>query len=340
MIEVPDSAPGGSAAQAELVADLRALREDVAACSPGVRSVIAVSGPDHVAWLDRISSMPVATLEPGRAVRATLMDGKGKLRADLTVMHLPAAPGQEQRLLLDVPASQHAALLRVLDMFILREKIALADLGASHRIVSVLGPRAEAALTAAGLPFPRDDQALSAGSVIAAVRSRLCGAPGADLVVPAAEAGPLLERLAGGGARPIGAAALEVERVAHGVPWFAAELASGVIPLEAGLDADVSVTKGCYPGQEVVARITNLGQVARRLLRLSTPGEHALAAGAALAGSGERAAQEAGQVTSAAFDPLAGRTLALAFLRRAFWKPGTIVRAGELPLEVAELHAH
>ncbi len=329
-----------SADEASLRDDLTALRTHVAVCSPGVRSLIAVSGPDHVAWLDRISSMPVATLEPGRAVGTTLMDGKGKLRADLRVLHVPAGPGEEARLLLDIPASQHAGLLRLLDMFILRDKVVLTDLGASHRFVSVLGPHADALLAGAGLPCPREDELLHDDRVLAAVRSRLCGAPGVDVVLQADCVDALLGQLVDGGARAIGMAALQVERLANGVPWFASELAGGVIPLEAGFDADVSVTKGCYPGQEVVARITNLGQVARKLVRLSAAGRHALASGTLLLGTGERAAQEAGQLTASAFDPLTQHTLALAFLRRAFWKPESVVRADELPLEVAELHAH
>jgi len=335
-----DAGQNLAADEAALSADLLALRTGVAVCTPGVRSLIAVSGPDHVAWLDRISSMPVLALASGQCVATTLMDGKGKLRADLRVLHAPAGPGDEPRLLLDVPASQHAGLLRVLDMFILRDKVTLTDLGASHRFVSVLGPHAEALLSATGLPCPAGNAVLRECPVLAAVRSRLCGAPGVDLALPNEHVGALLERLIGVGARAIGTAALDVERLATGVPWFSSELALGVIPLEAGFDADVSVTKGCYPGQEVVARITNLGQVARKLVRLSAPGRHALAPGALLSGTGERAAQEAGQLTSSAFDPLTQRTLALGFLRRAFWKPGSVVRAGELPLEVAELHAH
>jgi folate-binding Fe-S cluster repair protein YgfZ len=101
----------------------------------------------------------------------------------------------------------------------------------------------------------------------------------------------------------------------------------------------VSVTKGCYPGQEVVARITNLGQVARKLLRLSAPGRVELAPGTALVGMGERAGQDAGKLTSAAWDPLAERTVALGFLKRAFWPAGSVVRAGDAELTVTELKA-
>ncbi|HTE04640.1 MAG TPA: hypothetical protein VK824_00485, partial [Planctomycetota bacterium] len=191
----PEARDTGAAEDGEvaLLADLRALREGAAACSPGVRSAIAVCGPDHVAWLERISSMPVADLPPGRAIGSTLMDGKGRLRADLRVLRAPELPGEEPRLVLDVPASQHAALLRVLDMYILRDKVTLTDLLSSHRFVSVLGPRADAVLAAAGLPVPRAGEVLREGAVTAALRSRFCGAPGTDLLLATETVGAVLE---------------------------------------------------------------------------------------------------------------------------------------------------
>jgi folate-binding protein YgfZ len=329
-------------------AELDALREGAAVATPGLRSVVAVDGPDHLEWLDRISSRTVADLPPGRCVWATLMDGKGKLRCDWRILR----PREEGGLLLDLPASHHAALLRVLDMYILREKVVLTDLGASHRFVSVLGPRAGEVLAAAGLPQPAQDEVLAPPTeraevapqmralpddVLLAAPSGSYGVPGTDLLVPADSEPAFIERLVQAGGRRVGLAALDVERIARGVPWFAPDLSDGVIPLEAGLDEHVSITKGCYPGQEVVARISNLGQVARRLVRLSTPGNHAPATGTPLLGTGEAEGREAGKLTSAAYDPTLGRTLALGYARRAFWTAGTLLAAGGVQWEVAPL---
>jgi len=220
---------------------------------------------------------------------------------------------------------------------VLREKVVVRDLSAEQAFVHVLGPGAWTLLAQAGLPVPQGDEALSGEGVAAALASRHFGAVGADLLVARSELAALRARLAAAGAVEVERPALEVQRIAAGVPWWPADLGDAVIPLEAGLDADVSITKGCYPGQEVVARIVNLGQVARRLLRLSAPGRAELAASATLAGTAERAGQEAGKLTSVAWDPVADRTVALGFLRRAFWKDGTLVRAGEVELEVAAL---
>jgi folate-binding protein YgfZ len=261
------------------------------------------------------------------------MDGKGRLRADLRAAAIDASDG----LLLDVPEAARPALAKVLDMYVLREKVVVRDLAAAQTFVHVLGPGATGVLARASLPAPRGDEALAAPGVIAALASRHFGAEGADLLVAETDVPALLARLSAAGAEPVERAALEAQRIAAGVPWWPADLGDAVIPLEAGLDADVSVTKGCYPGQEVVARIVNLGQVARRLLRLSAPGRVAVEAGGTLTGTGERAGQEAGRLTSVSWDPLAQRTVALGFVRRPWWKDGTVVKAGEVDLVVAPL---
>jgi folate-binding protein YgfZ len=312
--------------------ELAALREGAAVAAHGLRACVRVSGDDHREWLDRISSMPIIPLEPGRFTWSTLMDGKGKMRCDMRVAHLGDA-GDAGSLLVELPASHHANLMRVLDMYILRDKVELTDLSASHTMVSVLGPRAEAGLADAGLPVPGDDRVVSADGVHA-MAARLFGVPGADLLVEADAADALVETLVGAGALRVGRAALDVVRVEAGVPWFAEDMADAVIPLEAGLDEHVSITKGCYPGQEVVARIANLGQVARKLVRLSAPGAAPVASGSELLGTGERIGKPAGTLTSVVHDPGSDRTLALGYARRAFWKDGSEVTADGVTFRV------
>jgi folate-binding protein YgfZ len=268
-----------------LTDELVALREGAGVAAAGLRSFVEVSGDDHREWLDRISSMPILTLEPGSFTWSTLMDGKGKMRCDMP------------------------------------------DLAESRSMVSVLGPRADAVLAEAGLPVPNGDQVATADGVHA-MAARLYGVPGVDLLVDADAADALVDKLVSAGAARVGRAALDVVRVEAGVPWFAEDMADAVIPLEAGLDDHVSITKGCYPGQEVVARIANLGQVARKLVRLSAPGRVAAERGAELTGTGERDGKPAGSLTSVVHDPGADRTLALGYCKRAFWKEGSEVASG------------
>ena len=326
---------------------LAALREGAAVAAPDLRAVVGLSGPDTLDWLERLVSAPVKDLPAGCCRWATLMDGKGKLRADLRLIRPPAdvaaGPGGDASggWLIEIPATHAPALLRVLDMYILRDRVTLEDRSASHRFLALLGPKADDVLAACGLPRPQacgGDGAVSAGPEgLLLMPSRLYGAPGFDLLLPAAARETLRARLVAAGAVPVEPPALQLLRIEQGVPWFAEDLADNVIPLEAGLDEHVSITKGCYPGQEVVARISNLGQVARKLVRLSAEwsgGAPPELAPGALTGTAERAGQEAGKLTSFAHDDSRRRTVALGFARRAFWTPGTRVAAGAVELQV------
>jgi glycine cleavage system aminomethyltransferase T len=298
---------------------LAALREGAAVAVPGLRAVVAVRGPDAADWLERLCSAPVKDLPEGCGRWATLMDGKGKLRADLRVVRLPGGEW-----LLEIPASHAPALLRVLDMYILRDQVELQDRSSSHAWLALLGPRAGAVLAEHGLPRPEacgaDGTVASAGGGALVLPSRLYGVPGFDLLVPAPGSGALRDRLVAAGAVPVELPALQIVRIEQGVPWFAEDLADNVIPLEAGL--------------EVVARISNLGQVARKLLRLSVDwggGEApALQRGPLQATS----AAEGGVLTSFAHDPVRRRSVALAYVRRAFWQPGTVLSLGGVALRV------
>lgn len=313
--------------------ELTTLREDAAFVEHGLRFLVRTSGADVRDWLERIVSNPVAALPPGRCVRATLMDGKGKLRADLRVL---SPPPSGEPLLLDLPASHREQLLRLLDLYVIKDDVQLTDLSDERAVVSLLGPRAAEVLDEAGLPAPGKGEVADAEGVLLAT-SRLGGVPGFDLLASASELKALRSRLVGAGAGSAGLAALDVVRLQHGVAWFGPDLAAGVIPLEALMEPWVSITKGCYPGQEVVARIQNLGQVARKLVRLRGDDLAAAPDPGELLGTGEQDGKAAGILTSAARDPASGTVWAVGFARRAFWKSGTRVRLGASAFVVESL---
>lgn len=314
---------------AALADHVRALEEDAAFCVHALRALVRVTGGDHAAWLERLVSNPVAGVPRERVVLATLMDGKGKLLADVRVHTVG-----ENGVLLEIPAADGERVRKRLDMYVINDDVVLAPLE-DARFVSLLGPRACEAARALDLPVPDPGAAVATEALALAVRSRLGGVDGVDLVpVDARARDALVARLREGGIVEAGVDALDVVRVRHGVPWFERDMKDGVIPLEARLDDHVSITKGCYPGQEVVARITNLGQVARRLVTLAGDGGGLPAAGAELLGTGEHEGKTAGVLTSAVVDPSDGRVRGLGYARRAFWTPGTRLRAGEVALTV------
>jgi len=323
----------------DLPTSLSALRDGAAVLSPAQRFLVRAAGPDLLGWLERLCSNPMQDITPGECRRATLMDGKGKLRCDLRVLAESSdddAPVSS--VLLDVPASTHSTMLRLLDMFIIKERVELADLRDEFVHLALLGPRASELLKSCGLrvapPEGRFDQPRAD---LLMLPENLCGVGGVELFVERESARDLVDALIAAGALRATDEALEITRLEHGVPRFDKDLVDGVIPLEAQLDDWVSTTKGCYPGQEVVARIRNLGQVARKLVRLQADGEHELSADTELLGTGEHDGKPAGTLSSWAVDPSGERTLALAYLRRAHWNPGTQVRAGDALFTVHEL---
>ncbi len=313
--------------------EVLALRNAAAFCRHGLRQLVAVSGHDALPWLDRLLSQPVASISQDRAVAAVFMDGKGRLRADVRVL---ALDDPHQRVWLELPADD-GKLLKLLDMFVIQDDVALSSAAGQLSLVTVAGPQAGDVLRAAAVELPEADRITHTNDGVAAVCSRLAGVPGYDLLGSDEALDRLLAGLSSQGLAEVSVAALDCVRIAAGVPWFANDLAGDVIPLEALLDDHVSVTKGCYPGQEIVARITNRGQVSRKLVRLSAAAGSAPAPGTELQGCGQSEGKSGGLVTSSCIDPVDGTVHALGYLRRIFWKSQTQVTAAEQTFEVHSL---
>lgn len=313
--------------------EVLALRNAAAFCRHGLRQFVAVSGSDALPWLERLLSQPVASITQEHTVAAVFMDGKGRMRADVRVL---ALEDPQQRVWLELPADE-GKLLKLLDMFVIQDDVALTPAAGQLTLVTVAGPQAGDVLKAAGVELPEGDRITRTNEGVAAVCSRLAGLPGFDLLGSDDAVDSLLASLSSQGLAEVGVAALDCVRIAEGVPWFANDLAGDVIPLEALLDDHVSVTKGCYPGQEIVARITNRGQVSRKLVRLSAAQGSAPEPGAELLGCGQSLGKTGGQVTSSCTDPVDGTVHALGFLRRVFWKSQTQVTAGDQTFEVHSL---
>jgi folate-binding protein YgfZ len=151
------------------------------------------------------------------------------------------------------------------------------------------------------------------------------GVRGARVMGHPADVGALRERLAAAGLPELGSAALEARRIEAGTPVFGVDMTTDTIPLEAGIESRaVSMTKGCYVGQEIVVRILHRahGRVARRLVGLAAA--EPIARGSSVYADG----REVGTVTSAAWSPALGSSVALATVHRDQSEPGTLVAVG------------
>jgi tRNA-modifying protein YgfZ len=292
---------------------LAASRTGVVAVDRPDLAVLELRGADVLRYLHSVSTQHTVELRPGDAARALLLSPKGRIEFAFRLAVL------EGGALLDTEAEAAEALAERLARFVFRYdvRVGAPRLG----VVSLLGPGADGALAAAGLPLPTGGLVVHRGEV------------GLDLV--GEEAPAALRALAAAGVPRAPLEVWELLRVERGLPRWGRELTDDVLAEEAGLlGSAVHLDKGCYPGQETVARVHNLGQVQRRLagLRFEDPDGAPPPAGTDLVAEDGR---RAGQVRSAVRHPDLG-TIALAYVRRLVG-PGDRVLAGGLTARVVEL---
>jgi folate-binding protein YgfZ len=297
----------------ELDAQYRQLREECGLLDRSDRGKLTVSGAEAAEYLQGQLTNDVEALEPGEGQYAALLDRKGHMQADMRVLR-PAI----EELWIDTEPEGLEATRKHLQMYKIGREVEVADATAERAILSLIGPRAVEIAGTAVLPEHACEPASIEGVDCLAVGT----AGGIDLIAAAADAERLREALLGAGAVEVGAEAVEILRVEAGTPRFGAEMGAETMPAEAGIvERAVSFTKGCYIGQETVARLHYKGKPNRNLrgLRLSGP----VAPGASLS-LGEK---EVGAVGSACVSPALG-PIALAIVRREA-EPGDELAVGE-----------
>jgi tRNA-modifying protein YgfZ len=285
----------------ELDAQYRQLREECGLLDRSGRGKLAVTGGESSEYLQGQLTNDVEALAPGDGCYAALLDRKGHLQADVRVLKL--APNE---IWLDTEPEALEATRRHLETYKIGREVEVADLSAGRAVISLIGPRSVEIAGTAVLPEHSSEETTVAGVECVAVGT----GDGVDLLVDAADAERLRGALVDGGAVEIGAEAAEVLRIEAGTPRFGAEMGRETMPAEAGIvERAVSFTKGCYIGQEPVARLHYKGRPNRRLqgLELSAPAE----AGKPLR-LGER---EVGRIGSACVSPARG-PIGLAIVRR------------------------
>jgi len=298
--------------------------------------LVSVAGEDRTTWLNGMVSNDVAALAAGRersGCPALLLTNRGAIIADLHAIEL----GGRFWLLLERSAA--VATMAALGRFIVADDVTLNDESDAHVQWAVEGPDAPRLFAALGA-----DPELAPGSatwIEIADQRVLCVARGVSgewarqLIAPLAGAGPVEAALASAG-DAVGLAfedpgALEVLRVESGTPRQGFELGEDVLPAEARLEAAIATSKGCYVGQEIVARLRSRGQVNHLLVGMCFAGRLP-ERGTGLSVNGKRS----GEVTSVAWSSRAG-PIGLGFVRREHSEPGTEVDAEGLSATVTAL---
>jgi tRNA-modifying protein YgfZ len=297
----------------ELDAQYRQLREECGLLDRSDRGKLTVSGPDAAEYLQGQLTNDVEALAPGEGQYAALLDRKGHMQSDMRVLR-PAA----EEILLDTEPLARGAVVRHLTMYSIGREVEVVDVSNERAILSLIGPRSVEVAGTPALPENACEKASVAGVECIAAGTR----EGVDLIAAAADRERLRDALVEAGAVEVSPAAVEILRIESGVPRFGAEMGAETMPAEAGIVEDaVSFTKGCYIGQETVARLHYKGRPNRHLrgLRLSGQAEP----GATLR-LGEK---EVGRLGSAGVSPALG-PIGLAILRREA-EPGAELAVGE-----------
>lgn len=305
------------------------------------RGRVEVSGAEATQFLNGMLTNDVAKLEEGAWMEAAFPNAQGRLLASARIARLG------EGFLFDTEPATSGRMWQSLERFTLAGDFRVRDLTCETAMLSVQGARAGKIVAAAlgeetaQVERGRVSQASFRQATVRVMRATHTGEDGFDLTISVDEAPALWDALVAAGARPVGHEALEMLRVETGIPRYGVDATDANVVLEVVNEAEaVSYTKGCYVGQEIIARIHWRGHVAKRLAGLVLERDVEIPSGARVkTEDGER---EAGRVTSSVYSPRLRARVALGLVKYDFLKPGTELKifAGEEELcaaRVAEL---
>jgi folate-binding protein YgfZ len=307
----------GIAHYGDAAAEYRAGLEAALLFDASGRDLLLVTGDDRLSFIQGLCTNDVEALAEGHALEAAFISPKGRLVCDARIVKLDDA------LLFDLEAGRGAALTDLLSKYRIHEAVEWMAANELLAVLELWGPNAALLLGLGSLASGDGAAVVLEGHAAIAV-----GTPfGVAVYVPASEvsgfADALGRRVRTEGGRWGGRQAVEAHRVRWGLGRFGIDFDESSNPLEAGLDRMLSYRKGCYVGQEVVAKATYVGQVSRRLVRLSWSGEP-VPLSTPLVGP-----RTPGRLTSVAEVPGEGRTVALGVVRRDAASAGTSLQLGE-----------
>ncbi len=301
-----------SVPSASQVQSYHALVADAALLLRSEEGVVELTDPDRVDFVQRLTTNDVAGLQPGQAAVTVLTDPTARILFVFTVLQRGHAlwllPGPHQA----DPLARHLQ-----GQIFFMDKVRVQDRSSEFVRMRLMGPRAQECLDRIGLPVPEaHGHFLQEGEVLV-VREERLEIPGFELVVPGAQAERIAQEVAQAGASPVEASVYEIRRVELGLGGYGHEFVPDYNPLEVGLAWACSEHKGCYTGQEVIARQITYDKITRRLVQLHS--SKPLSEGADLVVQGRKV----GRVTSSVHSLERGGPLALAVVRRPHHAQGT-----------------
>jgi folate-binding protein YgfZ len=317
----------------EWSADYEALTRGVGLVDVSSNVQIELTGKDAPAFLNRLCTQQVDGLPPGSGCEAFLTNARGHIMA-----HVLVFCGIQSRLL-HASGVRAATIREHLQQYLVRDQVEIHDRGGEWCEFRLAGKQAESLLTEmTSAPIPAADldhaNMALAGSEVSVRRHAWGDIPGFLIAANADLAGSVGNALRQAGARPCNPWALESLRIEAGWPTGGVDITEDNLPQEVGRDRQaISYSKGCYLGQEIVARIASRGHVNRTLAGVAFERWQVPPRAAELTAAG----RPAGRVTSAAFSPRLGSALALAYVACADCQPGTRLESPCGPARIVSL---
>jgi folate-binding protein YgfZ len=318
--------------------EFEALRSACGVYDLGYRAKISITGKDRVRWMNGMVTNNIRELAAGRGVYAFLLNPQGHILGDLY------AYNRGESITVDTDASQVEKILATFDHYIIMDDVEVSDVSKGLTALGVAGPTVREVLRKAMVDFP-DLQPLEVHAVqcdcncgcltCTMVRGDDARGETYELWLGPEHVRPLWDRLVEAGATPAGSEAVELRRIATGIPLYGVDIRERDLPQETEQARALNFTKGCYVGQEIVERIRSRGTVHRKLSGFLAEAGAQLAPGMKIAAGGK----EVGEVTSVAILKLAGerKPVALGYIRREVGTPGREVTIGTAQALVVQL---
>ena len=287
------------------------------------RGRIEVSGSEAMQFLNGLITNDVKTLEEGAWMPAAFPNAQGRLLAFARVLR------RGNTYLFDTEAATHERVRKTLERFTLAGDFHVTDITHETAQLSLQGAQAAEILGATlGAEVARLERhhlhcASWREEQLTIIRATHTAEDGFDIITGAKVAPVLWSALTAAGARPVGFAALEMLRIEAGLPRYGVDMDDSNVVTDTGLDEAVSYTKGCYIGQEIIARIHWRGHVAKRLAGLSFADRGEVERNAKIRTADGK---EIGRITSVTFSPRLDHTIALGYVKYDYLAPGTPVR--------------
>lgn len=322
--------PAGVLTYGDVPAEYAAATQGCVLFDATVGGSLEVRGADAVDFLHRITANDVRALAVGRSQRNLLLSSKGKVTHDFEVFR------REDSLWISVAASHAKPLADALEMYHFTEKVSFAVASDTHAPLEITGPRAaEIARTVSGLDDIPTNRAFTtskfSGAPLEIAAVEVAGSSGFRLDAGPENAPALWRALVAAGARPAGVVVHDILRVEACSAAWGADISDAVYPQEARLESAYSLTKGCYTGQEVIAKIDTYGGLNKRLVALRVSHDDPVARGTRLHRLDEGEWRDLGVVTSWAYSFVLDTGLVLGFVKRRHQTVGTEFRLGDGP---------